>query len=213
MNISHKEIEEMYNFLPKEIREGIDSFFQQDLDNPEYEYSTDDLWIMDQSIGGVGGYYMPSNPTKNPFSSGEKRSLYRPLQYARSSIDMCDVRIFARTVIENTGMHLEAVCRKLIDERSSLIKKYFPKQTTLGKAVKIIEDRGFVDSQIIHQLYMFVKIYNLSKHEINQDESRDRMFNAKDAIVSYFTARVIGINLLKLIDCEEAFITYECISN
>lgn len=110
--LSHNELQRIYNTLFKEdIKSGISDFFAQDMDNAEYEYDTAVLWKTDALIGGIGGYCMPANPVLNPFPSGVKRELYRPLQYARSSIDLCDVRIFARQVVENSGMHLEAVCR------------------------------------------------------------------------------------------------------
>ena len=105
--LSHNELQKIYGTIfGKGIKGGISDFFAQDMDNEECEHRTEILWKTDALIGGIGGYCMPANPVKNPFPSGVKRELYRPLQYARSSIDMCDVRIFARTADLRTTVSL-----------------------------------------------------------------------------------------------------------
>ena len=210
MELSHEELRDLYNnLLTDNVKQGIDKFFQQDLDDPDYCYKTDCLWKTDQELGGVGAYAMPSDPCKNPFPGGEKRSLYRPLQYARSSIDICDVRKFARDVIRNSGMHLEAVSRKYIDGRPEKFKEILPKHTMLGRAIQKINKKDEIEPNIKKSFEQFVTIYNMSKHEINQDESRERMFNAKDAIVFYFSARILGLYLLRRMECEDSFGIYE----
>ena len=164
------------------------------------------LWLA--VLVDIGGYCMPSNPVKNPFPSGVKRELYRPLQYARSSIDICDVRIFARQVVENSGMHLEAVCRLFLKNTNVLGGIRF-QNSTLGKAVHKIEQEKVLDDCVIESLYDFVKVYNRSKHEINQDENKDRMFNAEDAVVSYFATRILGVIILQKLSVNESFERYE----
>lgn len=121
MILSHNELKIIYNTIfDDQIKRGIDEFMEQNLDEPKFIYSTQMLWNTDFLIGGTGGYCMPAHSTKNPFPTGVERELYRPLQYARSDIDICDVRIFARQVIENAGMHLEAVCRLFLKTSSTL---------------------------------------------------------------------------------------------
>ncbi len=209
MTLSHIELQRLYdNFLETKIKEGIQQFVGQNLENVDYEYVTECIWKTDSMIGGIGGYSMPANPVKNPFPAGIEREIYRPLQYARSSIDMCDVRIFARQVVENSGMHLEAVCRLYLKGKSSLGSLRFH-NTTLGKAVHKIEKLGEFEEYIIRALYDFVAVYNRSKHEINQDLIRDRMFNAYDAVVSYFVVRVLGSIILQHLGVQESFICYE----
>ena len=207
--LSHVELQRIYNILFKEeIKRGILDFFAQDIDNAEYVYETEVLWKTDALVGGIGGYCMPSNPVKNPFPSGVKRELYRPLQYARSSIDICDVRIFARQVVENSGMHLEAACRLFLKNTNVLGGIRF-QNSTLGKAVHKIEQEKVLDDCVIESLYDFVKVYNRSKHEINQDENKDRMFNAEDAVVSYFATRILGVIILQKLSVNESFERYE----
>lgn len=207
--LSHNELKRIYNALFKEdIKNGISDFFEQDMDNMEYEYETKVLWETDALIGGIGGYCMPANPVKNPFPFGVKRELYRPLQYARSSIDICDVRIFARQVVENAGMHLEAVCRLFLKNTNVLGGLRF-QNSTLGKAVYKIEQEKVFDDCVTESLYNFVKVYNRSKHEINQDETKDRMFNAEDAVVSYFATRILGVIILQKLCVNESYEMYE----
>ena len=43
-----------------------------------------------------------------------------------------------------------------------------------------------------------------SKHEINNDENRTRMLFPCDAITAYFSARVLGLHILKRIDFKDA---------
>lgn len=209
--ISHVELIKIYNAIfPENVKNGIADFFMQDLEDKKLDYETRMLWETDSLIDGIGGYCMPPDPVKNPFPSGIKRELYRPLQYARSSIDMCDVRIFARQVVENSGMHLEAVCRMFLKNTAILGGIRF-QNLTLGKAVHRIEQEKVFDETVIEALYDFVKVYNRSKHEINQDETKVRMFNAEDAIISYFTVRILGIILLQKLGVEESFQRYRII--
>ena len=206
--LSHSELQRIYNTLFREdIKNGIADFFAQD-GNSEHIYETEVLWKTDASIGGIGGYCMPANPLKNPFPSGVKRELYRPLQYARSSIELCDIRIFARQVVENSGMHLEAVCRLFL-KNTNVLGGFRFQNSTLGKAVYKIEQEKVFDNCVIESLYDFVKVYNRSKHEINQDETKDRMFSAEDAVVSYFATRILGVIILQKLCVDESFKKYK----
>lgn len=56
---------------------------------------------------------------------------------------------------------------------------------------------------------MFVDLYNISKHEILSDDELDRTFHADDAIICYFVCRIIGKEILLLIDNEREKETYE----
>lgn len=42
----------------------------------------------------------------------------------------------------------------------------------------------------------------MSKHEVNQDDSRERLFTSEDALIAYLTARMLGVNLLTSIDLK-----------
>lgn len=194
--ISHKELMNLYNKLFDEaVKEGISEFLRQDFDNKDEKYKTDMLWEIDALIGGVGGYCLPSSSSKNPYQAGIERELYRPLQYAKEDIDLGYGRVNARYIIDMCGMHLEAACRLLV--MNSMLDEFRFSNCTLGKAVHRIEKKKLLDGNVIQALYDFVQIYNRSKHEVNQDETRERLFSTDDAIVTYFATRILGVSILQ----------------
>ncbi len=204
MKLSHLELQNFFdNMLPIEVQAAIAEFIENEIEEKSSNYITDKLWISDQSLGGVGAYCIPPDPKLNPFPGGQKRELFRPLQYARADIDICDVNIHARNVVHMSGMHLEAVCRLVLKTKTTIGAFRF-NGTTLGKAVHKIENFYIIDSSIIEGFYSFIAIYNRSKHEINQDDTKERLFNAFDAVVAYFAARILGLALLRYINYPDS---------
>lgn len=161
-------------------------------------YSTKLIWKVDKEIGGIGGYCMPCDPIENPFPGGEYRELFRPLQYARSDIDITGVHLHSKYVVLNSGLHLESVVRLLLKKYKFLGNICFM-NSTLGKATNDLSRVSAVPKDLINNLFLFVKIYNKAKHEVNQDDSRERLFMPDDAIISYLSARVIGVRLLEIL--------------
>ena len=151
---------------------------------------------------------MSADPKRNPFPGGVNRELFRPLQYARSDIDVSDIRLHSRHIVHYAGMHLEAVMRLMLKETSVLGKMRF-NNTTLGKSIQIVHKQHVVDKKISDNIFKFVNLFNKSKHDINQDNDRDRLFTPADAIVGYFSARIIGQYFLMKIDFADSFSTYE----
>lgn len=210
MNISHAELQRLFDkLLPKGLKITITTFIDR-LVSSEGIYSCKNLWIADQMLGGIGGYCMPANPVSNPYPADQKRILYRPLQYVRSEIEICDVRMHARYAIQMSGMHLESVCRIYLQNRKAFASLRF-RNTTLGKTVQQMQSMQEIDSAIIDGLFAYVSVYNRSKHEINQDDSRERLFNAYDAVVGYYSARILGLTILKILNVAESTARYEII--
>lgn len=206
--ISHKELMDLYNKLFDEaVKEGINEFLRQDFDNKDEKYKTDMLWEIDALIGGVCGYCLPSSSSKNPYPAWIERELYRPLQYAKEEIDLGYGRVNARYIIDMCGMHLEAACRLLV--MNSVLDEFRFSNCTLGKAVHRIEKKKLLDGNVIQALYDFVQIYNRSKHEVNQDETRERLFSTDDALVAYFATRILGVSILQKLGREESFKVYD----
>lgn len=206
--ISHKELINLYDKLfDKDVKEGIREFLRQDFDNKDRKYKTDMLWKIDALIGGVGGYCLPSSSSRNPYPAGIERELYRPLQYAKEEIDFGYSRVNARYIIDMCGMHLEAACRLLL--MNSILDEFRFSNCTLGKAVHRIDKKKILDDNIIQELYDFVQIYNRSKHEVNQDETRERLFSTDDAIVVYFATRILGVNILQKLGRVESYKVYD----
>lgn len=206
--ISHKELINLYDKLfHKDVKEGISEFLRQDFDNKDRKYKTYMLWKIDALIGGVGGYCLPSSSSRNPYPAGIERELYRPLQYAKEEIDFGYSRVNARYIIDMCGMHLEAACRLLL--MNSILDEFRFSNCTLGKAVHRIDKKKMLDDNIIQALYDFVQIYNRSKHEVNQDETRERLFSTDDAIVVYFATRILGVNILQKLGRVESYKVYD----
>lgn len=206
--ISHKELINLYDKLfDKDVKEGISEFLRQDFDNKDRKYKTDMLWKIDALIGGVGGYCLPSSSLRNPYPAGIERELYRPLQYAKEEIDFGYSRLNARYIIDMCGMHLEAACRLLL--MNSILDEFRFSNCTLGKAVHRIDKKKMLDDNIIQALYDFIQIYNRSKHEVNQDETRERLFSTDDAIVVYFATRILGVNILQKLGRVESYKVYD----
>jgi hypothetical protein len=206
--ISHKELINLYDKLfDKDVKEGISEFLRQDFDNKGRKYKTDMLWKIDALIGGVGGYCLPSSSLRNPYPAGIERELYRPLQYAKEEIDFGYSRVNARYIIDMCGMHLEAACRLLL--MNSILDEFRFSNCTLGKAVHRIDKKKMLDDNIIQALYDFIQIYNRSKHEVNQDETRERLFSTDDAIVVYFATRILGVNILQKLGRVESYKVYD----
>ncbi|GKX65924.1 hypothetical protein [Inconstantimicrobium mannanitabidum] len=172
-----------------------------------YNYSTKNLWKLDQTIGGIGGYCMPCDPIKNPFSGGEYRELFRPLQYARSEIDITGIHLHSKYIVLNCGLHLESVVRLAL-KQSKHFGNIRHMNSTLGNATKRLEEINTIPDFIIKNLFLFVKIYNKSKHEVNQDNSRERLFMADDAIIAYYAARIIGVKLLEFLEHDSVKFKY-----
>lgn len=182
--------------------------FLDDVKTKQEKYETAAIWLMDQKIGGIGGYCMPADPKLNPFPRGINRELFRPLQYVRSEIDICDIRIHARHVVHYSGMHLEAVLRLFLKNVKLMGNiRFF--NSTLGKAAHEISKMNIFDEIIIESLFKFVALYNKAKHEVNMLEDRPRMLSVEDAIVCYFSARIIGQVVLTELKYPLSLGTYE----
>jgi len=171
-------------------------------------YSTNLIWEVDKEIGGIGGYSMPCDPKRNPFPGGEYRELFRPLQYARSEIEVSNVHMSSRYVVSYSGLHLEAVVR-LVLAKYKFIGNLRYYNSTLGKATNALRNLDEIPVVLIEGLFSFVKIYNKSKHEVNHDEDRERLFMPSDAIVGYLAARIMGYKLLRTIGHDSTKLIYE----
>ena len=192
------ESKELLNFLLTNAqKEIVGRAIKEIKENPE-SYNIDFFWELDASIGGIGGYCMQFNPTSNPFPSGIGRSLFRPLQYASSYIERNkDIHNNAKWVVLNSGLHLEAVAKYMIEKITSPINPARYKKFTLGQSTVELDKRKALPQHLIEPLKPFINLDNKSKHEVNQDEERERLFFPADALIAYISARILGKELLK----------------
>jgi len=159
VNISHTELQQFFDTILSENTKTTIIAFINEIVQFDGQYNCEKLWIADQEIGGIGGYCLPANPIRNPYPGGLERELYRPLQYERSEIEISDVRLHARYVVQMCGIHLESVCRLYLKSRKSLGALRFG-NITLGKAVQQMQAIKEIDFTIINGLFAYVKVYN-----------------------------------------------------
>jgi len=194
------ESKELLNPLLTNVqKEIVERAIKEIKENPE-SYNIDFFWKLDTSIGGVGGYCMPFDPTRNPFPTGIGRSLFRPLQYAASDIEIGkDIYFHARHAVQDAGLHLEMVTGFVLWNTSNRIGKIsLPfKKLTLGQSISELEKRKVLPQHLIAPLNLFKELYNKSKHDVNQDEERERLFSPADALIGYISARILGKEFLK----------------
>ena len=165
------------------------------------DYCSDRLWEFDKNIGGIGGYCMPINPTICHFQGTEVRNIYRGYQYARTKVDICDISIFARDMIRDCGAELEDLLQLVLSQKLIFkLAEMFGKTKPLGGLIYEIEKRKLLSKEIVDELRLMLPNYNISKHDINIDEERERTFLPEDAIIYYLACRKIGIKILKIIN-------------
>ena len=173
-----------------------------EIDEKDKNYSLEKFWDADKKIGGLGGYNLPKNPINNPFPYGIKRSIFRPLQYAASEMDIRDIRYGARYIVQYAGMHLEATTKfyLIMNLRLGKLRNY---NATLGKVVHKLDQLKLLGEKTIEGLFVFIRLYNKSKHEVNMDRTRERLFSVSDALVVYLAARILGKRILLEIHPKE----------
>ncbi|MUK89305.1 hypothetical protein GMD78_13080 [Ornithinibacillus sp. L9] len=198
----------LYEHVLNEYQKQVVSETITEIDNKEKKYSLDAFWKVDEEIGGLGGYNLPKHPANNPFPYGIKRSIFRPLQYASSEMDIRDIRYGSRYVVQYAGMHLEATTRfyLIVNQKLRKLRNF---NSTLGKVVHQLGQMQLLDKKTIESLYVFIKLFNKSKHEVNQDRARQRLFTVSDALVVYLTVRILGNRILQEIDPGELESTVE----
>ena len=196
-----QETEKLYKVFDENQKTKINIIIQQILKEGE-DYKTIELWKFDQTLGGIGGYCQGCDPAKsNPFQGTEFRNVHRCLQYVRSILDILNINDTARYVIEDCGHYLEEVIKLYLKKKKihCWIKtiKY-----PLGKLLLYVISKDIFEINTINNLRLFLKIYNISKHEILSDEKLDRTFHADDAIICYFACRIVGKEIMLKVDRE-----------
>ena len=203
------------NFFNDEEKKKIKTIIN---DLAKQDYCSDSLWEFDKSIGGIGGYCMPINPTSCYFQGTEVRNIYRGYQYARTKVDICDISVCARDMIRDCGAQLEDLLQLHLSQKFIFrLSEMFGKSKPLGGLIHEIEKRKLLPREIIEELRLMLLNYNIAKHEISIDEERERTFLPEDAIIYYLACRRIGIKILKIINtpltnlANETFdIIYKC---
>lgn len=182
----------LYSDEEREILSQIEN----ELKKPPAEYELDVLWEYDLKIGGIGAYSMPANPIHNPFPCGIARTIFRPLQYARAQMDIEDINKRPRYIIHDVGLHFEGLAKYIL-KRKSKLGSVRNRKATLGKALHYLHKTEVIEDDLFESCKRIIDIYNISKHEVNQDLNKNRTFSPMDAIIFYLTIRKIGNILLE----------------
>lgn len=200
-----EQTKKLYKIFNEEQKNKINLIIRE-IESQGSNYKTNKLWEFDQTLGGYCQGGDPANA--NHFQGTEFRNVYRCLQYVRSNIDILDINFTARYVIQDCGHHFEEAIKLYLKKTNkfSLIKVY---KYPLGKLLKYVVDKKIFKEDIINKLKLFIELYNISKHEILSDEELDRTFHADDAIICYFACRIVGKEILLIIDNEREKETYE----
>ncbi len=157
--------------------------------------SLEKIWQYDQSLGGLGGYAMPSNPVHNPFNAWgqERNGLFRSVQYAKSGFIYYPH--IPRNMIIDTGRSLEFTCKYILD-RYSVVSR-FRNSGMLGRNLNHMYRKGLLSDKLLEDCRLFASLYNIAKHEMT--EERNRTFSTLDGVVAYFSLRKLHNRLLESI--------------
>ena len=163
------------------------------------------LWEYDKSLGGLGGYAMPSNPVNNPFNTwGEERNVFRSVQYAKFDLLITGVARARHTVFAS-GESLELTGKYLLDKRSVISRH--KNNMMYGRIYEKLFNKNMIDSDSYRLCMVFGKLYNVSKHNIS--EEHDRTFVPADSIIAYFSLRKLHNNLLATVGHPSLQKSYE----
>ena len=169
-------------------------------------YDAASIVELDHRIGGVGGYCMSANRHVNHFH-GQDREMFRPLQYALIDIEDGFLGRFDRSIVEDGGIHLEAVGRVVLGETETFGKMRHARKT-LGQLAKPLRSSGIADVGAWDSFDCHVRLHNDAKHEVAPFDERPHTFTTADALISFVSARIIGQQLLAGIGYPLAMQTY-----
>ncbi len=162
-----------------------------------------EIWEFDQSLGGLGGFAMPADPTVNPFNTwGKDRNIFRSIQYAKSSLTYNPT--YPRSVIVDVGRVLE-IMAKYMNDHYSIISR-LQNNYMLGKNLRYLHDKKVIDDELYDTCRALADLTNLAKHEISVENSRS--FSSLDGLVAYFSMRKINNQLLTIIEHPRMKDTY-----
>lgn len=184
----------LMELFSKEERKKIRSFATR-ITSKDSKLVYDEMWQYDQSLGGLGGFAMPSDPVVNPFNTwGKDRNLFRSIQYAKASLVLNPG--YPRGVIVDVGRSLEITAKYIVDHRSILSR--LSNKEMLGKNLQRLYKDNVIDEDLYESCRHLADLTNIAKHEISDE--MDRTFDVIDGIVAYFAMRKIHNKLLAIID-------------
>lgn len=154
------------------------------------------IWQYDKSLGGLGGYAMPTHLTDNPFNKfGRDRNIFRSIQYAKSSLVLNP--LYPRGAIVDVGRSLEFTLKYIADVKTLIAKVNNRKMA--GWNLDLLHKKLVVDDELYNCCRALINLTNIAKHEIREDDL-PTTFTALDSLVAYFSMRKIQNILYEIID-------------
>lgn len=195
MNCNSEHIRKLcYDYLSEDERKLIELLVNKVKSNDKYYLN--ELWEYDYTIGEIGGYSMPADPIKNPFAGGFTREIFRSIQYARSNIDILNIKFTTRHIIRDMGLHLEFALKYILKCNNKLGKFKYSRMT-LGSLKESMYKKNLISEEDYNTLNLIVKSYNDSKHSVNMDPNVESSFSIDDALIYYIAVRRISNSLLQ----------------
>lgn len=171
--------------------------FAKLLANAKHGDKFEAIWIYDQTLGGLGGYAMPSYLPLNPFNTwGKDRNLFRSVQYAKGSIIYNPY--YPRGVIVDAGRSLEFTCKYILDYHSFISR--LSNKEMLGKNLDQLRKKRLISNDLYEKCRLLASLTNVAKHEFTEADSRNSTFTPLDGLVAYFSLRKLHNTLLDTID-------------
>lgn len=115
------------------------------------------------------------------------RDVFRPLQYCAWFLENVGRKRLTRGVVQMSALHIESVVKRI-----GAVPTW-----PLGKALRHSLVKLVVDPVTWDQIDRFTAIYNDAKHKIDHPKYT-HLFSVQDAILAYFVARQLGIQLYPL---------------
>ena len=164
------------------------------------------LWIqVDQRIPGPGlqyAFWQEGQLVGYPFSAEFER-IVRPLRYVVYSVHNIGTSYLStRDIVQDIGAHLEGCVKDLhgVTQYNQTISiRTCPGFLPLGALVKNPWVRKKLGGPLCRTITQFCRLaWNPSKHDFTNNGSPDPMISFADAVCSYFLARAIGAEVLRL---------------
>ncbi len=117
------------------------------------------------------------------------RAVFRPLQYCGSYLEMADgakeIVWLTREIVHMSGLHLETTLKRV--GQTSM-------PWPLGQLLYDRTVKSKVDAILRGQIGQFLRVYNASKHDVDQPKDT-HLFSLEDSIIAYAVSRKIGVQL------------------
>lgn len=166
-------------------------------------YDTSPLYELDRSFDFLLNDDTAMDKITEGYPYHHENTIYTPLQYAREEIEICNINYTGAYVVKYSFMHLEAAARYFLKNNYPL-RRFFLSNISLESSLKNLTSLNTLPENIIEGYKIFISLHNKSLKDIDENRSSAFITSPKDALISYFSARIIGLTTLKYSHAKEA---------